>query len=425
MDYSLVMQRRQKARENPMATASTALKESAANLTVKQRAVLNHLRELFRDRTTCPWGLLPPERELAERVGVSRPTLRLVLAEMEKRGQILRGNGARRVAESSPSFFTNGQNTVGVLDNSLSAPTGPDNSAPGWEHHIQNAAKQVIAEAGVHLLFFGRRDWTDEEIDQLAGQGLAGLLVFRPAIAADAARRVVEAMKAAGVPTVIYGFADGFPDTDSVSHDHEQGQYLATRYLIEKCGCRRIVRLWGLWRGAERPAWLVYRDRGYERAMREADLPVADPIALGVAKSHVSRPELFEHVRRLAAGYLVEHIHGPDAPDAVVCASDGYVFPTASACRLLGRVPGRDIHIAGYDNMFRDHPYREFESYLPAVTIDKNNKRLGRALGRMVLDRLEGQTDAPGRHHLEPPQIVIPSDESYPHSVVDDDANAT
>jgi DNA-binding LacI/PurR family transcriptional regulator len=380
----------------------------APKLTGRQRTVRDRLREIFREDDTCPHGLLPPERQLAEMVGVSRPTVRMVLSHLEDRGEVLRGNGSRRVAPNEADRPA-GRMVIGVIDTMLDSQQ-PSSSLPsGSQATIVATAREAIGRAGAHALFLGHCDWDALAIDDLRQQRLSGLLVFRHAIDQTAGSRIIESMRACGTPTVVYGYSDGLPPVHAIGHDHEQGQYLATRHLIERRGCRRIARVWRAMPDASIPAWVHHREIGYQRAMREAGLAVPDPILLPDFGDIDDPARRFELLRRLIAGYLTERKGRQQALDGLVCLSDGHAIAAAAACRLIGRSPGEDVHLAGYDNMFQKHDFCSFEPSLPAVTIDKNNPCLGKALGELLLACIADSQGSPVRQHLHPPRLVIPS----------------
>jgi DNA-binding LacI/PurR family transcriptional regulator len=382
--------------------------ESAKQLTSRQLGVRDRLRELFQEDGTCPYGLLPPERQLAELVGVSRPTVRSVLSHMEDSGEVLRGHGSRRLAES-PDASGSRRAVVGIIDRVLLEDRQGQSYPSSSEGAIVTAARDAIGNSGNHMLFFGHTAWTDEAIADLVEQRLSALLIFRKAVGPEDGQRIIETMRSAGVPVVMYGYADGYAAVDSVSHDHEEGQYLVTKHLIEHCGCRRIARVWKAESMPEADAWVRHREAGFLRAISEAGLEVSEPIPMPRIPNDLEDAERFEFLRRLIAGYLADRFADSPGPDALACLSDGQAIAAAAACRLFGRSPGGDIQIAGYDNAFGGHDFEPFEPFVPAVTVDKNNGRLGRILGEMTVDCIESGIKESARHHLDPPSLVIPN----------------
>jgi DNA-binding FadR family transcriptional regulator len=69
---------------------------------VTTRQALNELRSLLREGGFAPRGKLPPERELARRLGVGRGTLRKSLAVLEAEGRITRHVGQGTFVDGPP-----------------------------------------------------------------------------------------------------------------------------------------------------------------------------------------------------------------------------------------------------------------------------------------------------------------------------------
>lgn len=62
-------------------------------------AITDHLEKLILEGVLRPGERLAPERELAERLGVSRPSLREALEALAKRGHIVTGKSGSQVAQ--------------------------------------------------------------------------------------------------------------------------------------------------------------------------------------------------------------------------------------------------------------------------------------------------------------------------------------
>lgn len=87
--------------------------------------------------------------------------------------------------------------------------------------------------------------------------------------------------------------------------------------------------------------------------------------------------------------------------------SDAEVPALSAACRLLGVVPGRDILVAGFDNMWKRMPDRQFEPSPPVFSADKNNVRIGESLVKLLVARVDGDLPkAPQRVLVEPELIA-------------------
>jgi DNA-binding LacI/PurR family transcriptional regulator/biotin operon repressor len=351
---------------------------------------------------------LPSERILAQRLGVARNTIRAALERFEAAGVIeSRGGRCRRVIKRSPATQSViGAEALAVLS-SNSIPGG--RRAPGWSIMVRVAFEAAVHSAGRHVLALQpQAEDLDTAIARLLALRPGGLALFGGAIDDGSLETLGRGALAAGLPCEVLDRPALLDTADHVDYDHETGQRLATAALIER-GCSRVLRLWHLPRRIrERPAWLARRDEGYLQAMAAAGLDAETPIEFVMSAPKDDDPaRAFELERRVVAGHLAQVLlaAGP-GPLGIVCTTDGHVPVAASACRLLGREPGRDILIAGYDHYWAEGGQRCFEPYRPAVTIDKRNDRAGAALAGLLEDRLAGRLGPAPVRHLVTPELV-------------------
>jgi DNA-binding LacI/PurR family transcriptional regulator len=229
----------------------------------------------------------------------------------------------------------------------------------------------------------------------------------------------VEGLRKQGIATVLHGNFGWMQRFDRVCADQEQGCYELTRWMISQ-GRRRILRLWT---GGPEVYWIADRNRGYERAVREAGVESVPAVYLrsvprGVPPQKamklaedpdVARAERqrVEDATRIYAGYLIEHLTGRNPIDAVLLTSDGEIFSFAKACALAGKQPGRDVLVGGYDGYWRDCWERQEMPIAPAATVNKQNDLIGEELCRLLLDRLGGCIDAAPQCRTVPPRLEV------------------
>jgi len=153
--------------------------------------------------------------------------------------------------------------------------------------------------------------------------------------------------------------------------------------------------------------WFAPRLEGYRHAMREAGLEPLEPVFVPDMPNPQQEGDFesrFKVSSRLLAGHLIEHL---PQTDALLCATDRDLFGAAAACRLFGRVPGQDIALAGYDNYWMKCAERAFEPVVPAATVDKRNRVLGRALIELLLERAKDQLRASPQLRLIAPEMIV------------------
>lgn len=130
-------------------------------------------------------------------------------------------------------------------------------------------AQSAAAEHGYALMLADvealARD--DQLFRRLVSSGsVDGIVLQRAATESDA---LIERIASSRIPIVLMNESSERPEVSSVAVDDEEGAYVATRHLIS-LGHRRIAHL----RVDGPPSRNAARTRGWERALREADLPV-------------------------------------------------------------------------------------------------------------------------------------------------------
>lgn len=365
-----------------------------------------------------PGKRLMSERALAEKFQVARVTVRSALARLEEMGYVERlASGRRRVAAGKVAQNAERVTSRGLMQNTMVLLTR-QHGAPSRKtllhrmHELDLGLFDTVRAEGRHCLSLCA--------EQINGALQADLLDDQPlailsGLSVETQSGIPGLLLAAherGIPVIVNSDELAYARLDRVVSDHEAGVYELTRYLIETRGRRRILQM-----GQEADSyWYAARRKGYERAMREAGLEPLPPFVhdevfnSGVA----SDPRTFRRVSERYAGVLAQSVLNADDPvDAVLCLSDRGVFPTAAACRLLGRMPNTDIDIAGYDNYWETCEEYEWEAFAPIATVDKHDLACGKIMGHMILDRVTGALPEYGQcRKLKPDLVILDSKET-------------
>ncbi len=292
----------------------------------------------------------------------------------------------------------------GVLGNTVLLVTAADLKSQGIrEGWLGRVTESLLGEArvkGCHTMVV-HPSRLDADLGRLVAAHPLGIVL----IGANASRELMARLEEVRLPLVLYGDEFEAHGHDMITPDHVQGTADLTRWLIER-GARRILRLWPHRSNTpERPIWLGHRDRGYEQTAAEAGLPVLPAIEYRRTEPGNAQDDRFEHRVREVAGRLVEHMVGPDSIDAILLPSDSHVPEVAAACRLFGRIPNKDVLIAGYDNDWEYAPYRDREPTRPMVTTEHDTLHLGQSLLQTLLQRAKDPASPPQRIAL-PPRII-------------------
>lgn len=372
--------------------------------------VIRNVLQLIRKQELPPDAEVPAENLLAERFGVARGTVRSGLAELAARG-ILEKRGRRMHVVSRPAgrgtFLMN--RTV-ILLSSTDKDDAIRKRNSGFMDAIQAGALEEMIEQNMHFLWLNGSQLSSRELEELTQIRPGGALFFssaHPTPEFDAAARQ---LAVSGLPVVASVHEFLYPNADHVLPDHEEGTRQLTEELLRR-GRRRIL----CYLPATRPEyWVAARHRGYCTAMQAAGLephPLPENCYWGPFYDDAdawSETRFREEVRR-AAGYLLD-CFGPetDAPDALLAKTDWDVPILAAALRLLGKTPGKDVVIAGYDNKIEFNGWAKLERYTPPLTVDKRNNEIGRCMTRRLLARLNAPGDwQPGNVFVASELIVL------------------
>jgi DNA-binding LacI/PurR family transcriptional regulator len=392
-------------------SVATSFVELASISTLAPRErVIETLKEWILTGQLTRGKPLPSERVLAGALGVSRVTVRAALKELFDDGLLTppAPGEPRRVSDSAASGAAHLMNhTIAMLSEAQPIPETADLPS-GWDTFTDRRASQAFGSRGYHVLSLNSQRLVDDGLEQLLSFRPMGLLASHDCGESRDGQRIIEACATHGVPVVISGDSPLLTNYDRVEADHEQGSYELTRWLLAR-GRRRILRLW---RFPSEHEWLNRRDAGFERAMQEAGIDPMPAVRTVDMSTRTADRQEFGHMVRSVAGYLVEHLTGPNPVDAIITATDPHAYQVAGACRLFGKVPNIDVLIAGFDNTWRYEVSRQFEPVGPAVTVDKRNDLIGDALARLLLQRIAGELPPQPQRVLVPTELV--EVESFP-----------
>ncbi|MHA1524542.1 MAG: LacI family DNA-binding transcriptional regulator [Alphaproteobacteria bacterium] len=321
--------------------------------------------------------------DVARCAGVSKSTVSLVL----QASPLIRPATAERVKTAIATLgyvYNRGaanlrkarSNVVGMVINDLTNPffaelaVGMERvfQAVGMVPFIANTAENPHRQAQV--------------LKSMLEQNVAGLIISP---ARGTARDAFGDLHAARVPVVLAMRRLPKSPMTTVSPDNRHGAFLAVDYLV-KSGHRRIAMLGGF------ADMVVYRERldGYADALAAHGLAVA--------------PELVEESsanRRGGMAALRAVIRRDAPPTAALCFNDVVAFGAMLELRKMGREPGRDFAIVGFDDLV------EAADHVPALTtVSVKPEALGEQAAQAVLRMIESQT-LRCDDHVGPVHLVI------------------
>jgi LacI family transcriptional regulator len=336
---------------------------------------------------------LPSSADLAKQFDVNRKTAQRAIQELREDGLLeIKGRRFRVLGDETrkpiPPLMAQ---TIGVLRDHISSAKRREiaKHQPGRSDRVLLGTLEQLDEYAWNAFFI--KPSQVEQATDLVQTHLRGILI--PDYAYDKLEHwqddpLLTALQQSQMPVVVFSSTAQPGRFDTVRTDHVSGSYMLTRWLIEQ-GCRRILPVWEM-PGDRR--WYAQRYEGYAQAMKEKGLPVFDaaltcPSPLWAGDD--SRQ--YEQQVHMVAGYLINQLTAEHRPDALMAISDRLALYLASACRVFGLKPGKDIHIVGYDNYIMDCEERVLESYWPAATVDKRNDQIGHEMVHMMMQRLNRQ----------------------------------
>lgn len=370
------------------------------------KRVLNHLHESIANGAYPVGGRLPSERDLADIIGVARTTVRSVLATLDKQG-IVHSNGGRLRIVSEPVGPIQKVDVPQVLKNTLVLVSIflmdglPQTKAPGWSDQIDNGVLKEARKHRLHHLTFEPSRLADKDWEHVLASHPYGVIITDLLGHGFEGLERARVWNARGVPVVAYGDAPEMRSFDRVSSDHETGGYLVTQALME-VGRKQI-----LMTAPRDPSiyWFAERYEGYCRALRKGGLTPLAPLRLLSLPLDDDQNHQFELGYRYIAGHLAPLL-ATCAIDGIVAISDGHVSYLNAACRVLGRVPDKDIFIAGYDDFWSENTERNKMGKGPPIfSIDKRNSVAGAELVRLLESRVKGELPAAAQKRLIKPML--------------------
>lgn len=345
--------------------------------------------------------LLPSEGDLAQNYGVSRMTMRKVLAILADRHEVVKvpQKGAMipprngQDEPDQPSAATVGPQTQTAIGAVFAAE--PDAHLVG----IREGIKRYAAEHGLHFQMFLNTHGHEQALHVLRhveDYPVQGLLVLPYAHGAylDALRRLSDA----GFPIVCLDRVVGELPISSVQVDNAAGVYQATSYLIEKY---------------HRPAYYLctaiehktHRDRyqGYGRAMVDAGF--GELVERYTFNSQVSDgdPDFWPNDRKLApVAEVAERLLAENPPPlSVFCLNDYLAAGLYKAAEQRGLRVGTDLNVVGFD----DIPLAKFLK--PALTTTRQPRQQIGYDAAKLLHQLVCRNITPPVHIHLPVELVV------------------
>ena len=338
---------------------------------------------------------LPAEMVLADQMQVSRGTARAALEELEDRGVLIKRNRKRYVTDQALADRQSLLKTIALIGVDCADPSKYRSS--GFVAATTAGALDELTVQGHNSLCLHSNNLNRTTLFNICQMRPDGAIFFESSFIDGAqGASLAQNLWEQNIPVTLATDGPEYKVYDRVTADFKGSIEMLMTYLHEY-GCRRILPIWN----DRETYWEDLKKESYAACTKQLALPFYEGAILEDDQliRHGYNADNFVRMTRLYAGYLAEHLLGPEPVDAIMSRSDWFVPVVAGACRLLGKEPGVDVQITGYDNRCDSGPWAPFEPFRPLVTIDKDNDSIGRTLvevckkGRCCSDK-------------QPPQVI-------------------
>ncbi|RKQ39961.1 LacI family DNA-binding transcriptional regulator [Enterobacter sp. R1(2018)] len=321
--------------------------------------------------------------KVAERAGVSTATVSMVL---RNRGRISEATRQRVLLaldemgyvynQTAANLRNRTSNQVGLLLHDITNPFYGEMTA-GLSHEMERHDL---------LLFLANSEESGERqqkfVDSLMRNNACGMVLCA---ARETSPLFFETLKRRNIPAIMV--VRPFDDVafDFVGTDNFLGTQLATQHLI-RLGHRHIAFIGGSQGSTTR----AQRIGGYTSKLLENNI---QPQSGWIVTSQASQSDGARAAEDLFLRF-------PQIT-AAVCYQDIVALGVMQTLRKMGRVPGRDFALVGFDDV------TEASLVQPALTtVSVAAKEIGRKAGELLLSRIQGNDEPPKRIIL-PPTLVV------------------
>lgn len=350
--------------------------------------IVQALRERIQTGAYSVDEFLPPERDLAVELGVSRQTVRQAVELLKAEGIVIpeQGRGTRIVGsafseEITPTLFQLAALIIYGISRESSAA-------------ICQGCTSVMRQADFHLIVAetmldAQKRATDEAayLHSLIDRGIKGIIIYAEPIAQN---RILlqEALKRNVHIVQIDRYLTDVP-CDYVGVDNEAAAFEMTQHLIQN-GHQRIA----FFSLAPEPSTCRERRNGYLKALHNAGRTQDNALVGFLDNSKSIKSEVERH--------LAQWLAMPEPPTAIFAVNDELALLLIQILRTHGVKVPAEMAVVGFDNL------RATGFCTPALTtVQQPFMELGATAARLLLDRMTGRAEKTPLRVLLPTQLVI------------------
>ncbi len=350
----------------------------------KSNRILQDIREQILHHRLAPGDRIPPERELADVYGVSRPTVIKALQTLQFEGLVERRTGSGTFvsfSQGEPQKKTN--RYLGLLIPRLGV----------TEIFEPICARIAQLSRGNYFSLL----WSDstahdhttasEELESSCRhyieQGVDGLFFVPLELVSSWQQtnaRIIQIIREAGIPTVLLD-SDflSFPqrsDYDLVGIDNIRAGYVAAEHYLEQ-GADRVDYLFRPFSAGT----IQYRLHGCRIALSSRGTVMSDKWI------HEGEPKHLDFIRRVI----------DSGARNIICGNDATAFELIESLQRLSIPVPEEVRVIGFDNVRFSHVAK-----VPLTTFRQPVSAIGELAVRTMMNRLEHQNHPVASVFLEP-----------------------
>ena len=355
-------------------------KVSRAVTALRDQEILKALRRRIATLNSSD-DFLPPERALAEELGVSRPLLRRGIRLLIESGELVSHHG---IGTRVNARFNKRRDSA--MRRPIIGLLLPDFGSQFFSE-ITESIEYAAMQHGYQLLLCNSRHqpaFEERHLRQLADQQVAGVIVAHdPHLPFPES---ISLFREAGIPYVALFSAPSSADCDSVAVDDFSGIYQAMRYLVS-LGHREIGFCRPVPGDAPHP-----REQAYRQYVKEAGMLLPENYVIPLEA-------LDEKSYAQQLGTLFEKT---PSPTAFVAGNDQTALLLMNRLSALHHRVPEEVSVIGFDNLV-------FTEYLPVAltTVNQPKREMGRRALEMLLEHIELSSPSTGRSELFETYLIM------------------
>lgn len=256
----------------------------------------------------------------------------------------------------------------------------PDITNPFWSE-VARGLQDTLEEPGYSVVV-GNGDWDSHRESQFLQTARRNRF---DGIAINPTTIQSRELLATGIPTVILGIRDGFPNIDMIGSDSFQGASDALAYLYQM-GHRRIGFIYGHYNIDPGRA----RFDAYAKFVKQHNLPLDPSLIVEVPFDRDGGQHGMQTLLSLS-----------HPPTAVFASNDILAIAAMQTAAEFGRKIPDDLSIVGMDDI-----YPAAMTMPQLTTMAKQKYEIGCQSARLLLERIEGNAPREGRRCALPCQLI-------------------